>query len=266
MSVFVTIACPSCPRDLRVRREHVGRRVVCKFCSSVFRVPTHLDIPCPECGQEGTVRAEHLGRKIRCKTCMHVFRARIKAPVGRTRSDLEVVRLLGEIDRRERQLSALRGQLDEARVKLVTLDSRARSLTDSRDLSQRTEEYSTFDEPAASGSSCGTDPDLPLADLDSSEADEPRTRVEPPSQSGRVRDDELTHTRLAEWDTELEKIREERDRLRKELDRLHEASERTVITRDRTEILECELAVARADNVRLATERARRFAGRPRVS
>ena len=116
-------------------------------------------------------------------------------------------------------------------------------------------------DPAASCSDLdnGTEPDLPLADLDldlnahhSGFGGESATRV---AEMGVEPD--LTRTRVASADDndELALLREERNRLRDELDALHESAERTVVTRDRTEILEADLHLARADNVRLAAER-----------
>lgn len=258
---FVTIPCPNCPRELRVRREHVGRKVTCKYCVGLFRVPTHVMIPCPKCGQVGNVRTEHVGRKIRCKTCEHVFRARPKRAQVRGRPDAEATRLMAALARRDAELAALRALLAEARGEVAHLDERARDLTDDRDVGQRTQEWSMIDEAAESCSDLanGTEPDLPLADLGldfgspvAGSSGESETRV-----AAMESEPDLTRTRVvgAGGDDERALLREERDRLREELDAYRESAERTVVTRDRTEILETDLHLARADNVRLAAER-----------
>ncbi len=257
---LVTIHCPNCPRELQIRREHVGRKVTCKFCACLFRVSSHVLIPCPKCGREGNVRTEHLGRKIRCKSCENVFRARPKRAQTRTRGDAEVARLMAALARRDAELAEVRARLAEARGEVLHLDERARDLTDDRDVGQRTLEWSIQDDhPVSSCSDLanGTEPDLPLADLDFASHDsgsggESATRV-----VAMGSEPDLTRTQVAsaDGDDELASLRAERDRLRDELDAYRESAERTVVTRDRTEILEADLHLARADNVRLAAER-----------
>jgi DNA-directed RNA polymerase subunit RPC12/RpoP len=256
MAGLVTITCPNCPRQLQVRPEHVGRKVSCKYCAGIFRVPRHTLFSCPKCLREGMVRTEYLGRKVRCKSCSHVFRARSKDALGQTGAVLEVKRLAAELAHRESDLHDLREQLDEAHKEVVHLDERARTLTDQRDYGQRTQEWSVVDDDAGPSSgeiSNGTSPELPLADLDASESEvDSLTHLEP----GLVRPPDLTKTRLAEPEESIVALREECSRLREELDTLRENAERTVITRDQTAILERDLQLAKADNVRLSTERA----------
>ena len=67
----IRIACPSCRRDLRVRPDHLGRRVRCKHCEHAFRArseddpapivlapalapraTTFIEVPCPNCQRE----------------------------------------------------------------------------------------------------------------------------------------------------------------------------------------------------------------------
>ena len=259
---FVTIPCPNCPRELQIRREHVGRKVTCKYCACLFRISEHMLIPCPKCGQEGNVRTEHLGRKIRCKSCENVFRARSKRLQARTRGDAEAKRLMAALARRDAELAQLRAILAETRGEVLHLDERARDLTDDRDVGQRTLEWSIIDEAAAASCSDlanGTEPDLVLADLDldfastvSGSSGESATRV-----AAMGSEPDLTRTRVAaaDSDDEFALLREERNQLRDELDAYRESAERTVVTRDRTEILEADLHLARADNVRLAAER-----------
>jgi chromosome segregation ATPase len=257
---FVTITCPNCPRELQIRREHVGRKVACKFCAGLFRIPTHVLIPCPKCGRDGNVRTEHLGRKIRCKSCAHAFRAKAKRAQGRTRADADVRRLMANLASRDAELAKLRALLAEARGEVANLDERARDLIDDRDTGQRTLEWSIIeDEPGASCSDLanGTEPDLPLADLDldlDGVADRSESETRVVAMGG---EPDLTRTRVAssDPDDELASLREERDRLRDELDTLRESAEQTVVTRDRTETLERDLHLARADNVRLVAER-----------
>jgi len=38
MSTHVVIACPRCRKDLRARREYVGRQVSCKHCGHTFTI------------------------------------------------------------------------------------------------------------------------------------------------------------------------------------------------------------------------------------
>ena len=257
MAGFVTIPCPNCPRELQIRREHVGRKVTCKYCACLFRIPEHMLIPCPKCGKEGNVRTEHLGRKIRCKSCENVFRARSKRLQARTRGDAEVTRLMAALARRDAELAEVRAILAETRGEVRHLDERARDLTDDRDVGQRTQEWSIIDEAAAASCSDlanGTEPDLVLADLDLDFA----SHISGSSGESAMGDEpDLTRTRVASADAndELALLREERDRLRDELDAYRESAERTVVTRDRSEILERDLHLARADNVRLAAER-----------
>ena len=92
----VRIACPSCRCDLRVRPEHLGRRVRCKHCEHAFRarseddrgpdalapelVPratTFIEVPCPNCQRGLRVRTRHLGRRVGCKYCKHQFNSSI---------------------------------------------------------------------------------------------------------------------------------------------------------------------------------------------
>jgi transposase-like protein len=256
MAGLVTITCPNCPRQLQVRPEHVGRKVSCKYCAGIFRVPRHTLFSCPKCLREGMVRTEYLGRKVRCKSCSHVFRARSKDALGQTGAVLEMKRLAAELAHRESELHNLRERLDEAHNEVVNLDEKARTLTDERDYGQRTQEWSVVDDDAGSSSgeiSNGTAPVPPLADLDVSEPGyDSETHLEP----GRVRPPDLTKTRLAEPEESVASLREECSRLRDELDNLRENAERTVITRDQTAIMERDLQLAKADNVRLSTERA----------
>ena len=225
----ITISCPNCPRELRVRREYVGRKVACKFCAALFRIPTHVLIPCPKCGRNGNVRTVHLGRKISCKSCGHSFRARPKRVQGRAPSNTEAARLLAVLARRDAELAQAHALLGEARGQLANLDEEARDLTDGRDVGQRTQVWSIVDDaPSTSGSNLanGTEPDPTRTRIASADPDDP-----------------------------LAALSEERDRLRDELDALREAAERTVVTRDRAQTLEVDLDLARADNVRLAAER-----------
>ena len=256
MAELVTITCPNCPRQLQIRPEHVGRKVSCKFCSGVFRVPRHTLFSCPKCLREGMVRTEYLGRNVRCKSCSHIFRARSKEALGQTGVSLEVKRLATELAHRESELLNLRARLDEAHNEVASLDKKARTLTDQRDYSQITQEWSVVDDDVGSASdelSNGTSPDLPLAYLDESESEnDSQTYLEP----GPIRPTDLTKTRLAEPEDSTASLREECSRLLDELDKLRENADRTVITRDQTAILERDFQLAKADNVRLSTEQA----------
>lgn len=254
MTRIAQIFCPNCPRELQFRPEHVGRLVECRFCGFRFRLPTHVPIPCPTCGHEGKVRSENLGLKIRCKQCAHVFRARAKEPSQRPRgaaeADAEVRLLRAEIERRDEELAEVSAQLRSARAELQGLDERARSLADERDTSQGTHEWAAIEAEhlAVGASGAGTEPDLPLADP---EADDPSTLPERPA------DFDLPKTQVgptAPDGDELDRLRDECDRLRAELESAREKNDQTALGTDGLETLERDLAVARADNVRLSAE------------
>lgn len=72
--------CPNCARELRIKPEHVGVRVLCKYCDHHFRVPRRVTIACPECGHDGRIRTANLGRLMRCTECQFTFRSKA-APV-----------------------------------------------------------------------------------------------------------------------------------------------------------------------------------------
>ncbi|MDB5350301.1 MAG: family finger-like protein [Planctomycetota bacterium] len=260
MARLAKIFCPNCPRELQIRPEHLGRRVACKYCDFRFRVPRHVLIPCPSCGEEGTVRTDFLGRKIRCKHCGHVSRAKLKAsPAPKAGAEQEIQQLRARLERRELEIKRIAQQLQEARGEVLALDDRTRALTDARDTVQHTQEWTIPEpepprpapqDPDPEQIDIGTEPDLPMADL---------SGLVPETQDDSGPDAEpLTRTRFAPEriaGSELDQLREERDRLWTELQELRDHADRTVVTRDGPEALERQLQVARADNVRLDSER-----------
>ena len=248
------IFCPNCPRELNVRPEHVGHRVACKHCEAVFRVPRHVQVPCPECGRDGRVRTENLGAKMRCRHCSHVARAVLRGPSvspGAGRGASEADRLRGDLAARDERIAGLEADLDEAREKLRRADFPGGG----PDADRITREWdASSGGPDFEHDQAGTEPDLPLADLDG-EPDSSADR-EGPTQLVREPDRDQTRTQfLADGGgDDPAALRAERDRLRDELQTLRDQADGTVVVSGRPEALERDLATARADNVRLSAE------------
>ncbi len=208
MTRLATIPCPNCPRDLQFRAEYAGRKVACRFCGFLFRLPTRVVLNCPECRVDGLFRSEYLGRKIRCKACSHIFVAILKRPTvdpaatapasaaGPPAVDARVERLHHEIARRDQALADALSELDDLRQRIAELQAQSPApLADGEhDLASLTQEWAQIrkgeediDDRSAphtqvdDRSAFSTEIDLPRIDDQATHAGDPvtlKTRIE----------------------------------------------------------------------------------------
>src|SRR4051812_24344937 len=94
----IDFSCPGCGRTYQVDASLRGKKVRCKGCNEVSRIPEpsaplemalpqeDLRFACPRCGYDFTLAARLAGKQARCKQCGEVFRVPGKTPAEPARA------------------------------------------------------------------------------------------------------------------------------------------------------------------------------------
>lgn len=234
------ISCPECQRKLRIRAEHVGKKLHCTSCHHVFRPQAEtLTPPSVPSGEPAAELQARLHRETSVRAVLEANHAAVVASLRQKEKDLEQLQglvktlqqRLGQAQQREqaltasqKELAAIRGQLDTARTELGGLVEEEQAALQARELLQaRCQELESSLEQAA--------------------------RRHSELESKRQASERGARERLASLMEEFEIVREERDRLTREQVADFEARE---LLDTRCRELEAALEQASQDRTRLS--------------